>query len=137
MGQVFEPVIVQGQEGIARIFTLWHGSDNQTCRQLCRNILERMDGTINAAIEQGLFNFLSEQRLATHLQQSAVLNKVARCGDLNQGRDQVGVLGRAAKGRYDTGLHHAALGQGQLRGAGANSDRRLLKHGRKATSEEQ
>ena len=94
--QVFKPVIMQGQERIARIFALWHRGDDQARRQLGWNILERMDGAIDAAIKQGLFDLFGEKSLAAYLKQAAILNPVTGRGDLDQRRDLVGILGRAA-----------------------------------------
>ena len=56
-------------EGVARILALGDGGDDQARRQLGRHVLQRMDGAVDAAVQQGLLDLLGEQALAADLQQ--------------------------------------------------------------------
>src|ERR1051326_9156670 len=63
---------------IARIFTLANRGYSQTLRQDCWQILQRMNGNIDATIEQRIFELLREDTLASNHRQGIALH-VASC----------------------------------------------------------
>ena len=75
-------------EGVARVLALGDRGDDQARRQLGRHVLHRMDGAVDAAVQQRLLDLLGEQPLAADLQQPAVLHAVAGGGDRDQRRDR-------------------------------------------------
>ena len=98
-------------EGVAHILTRRNGRDGQARRQLTRHVLHRVDGAIDAAVEQGLLDLLGEELLAADLEQAAVLDAVARGGDHDQGRDTLDLLDRRV------GANPEAQRDGALHGA--------------------
>ncbi len=65
------------QKDVARILARRNGSDFEIRRQLGRQILQAVDGEIDAAFGQGLFNFLREHALGADFGQRDVGNLVA------------------------------------------------------------
>ena len=106
LGQVFQCLPLVADEGVAGVFALGDGGDGQAGRHLGRDVLHRVDGGVDAAVQQGFLDLLGEQRLAADFQQAAVLDAVAGGGDLDQRGDLVGPV-RGAKGGGDAELHHA------------------------------
>ena len=112
-------------EGVAGVFALGHGGDGEARRLFGGDVLHRVDGDVDAAVQQGLLDLLGEQGLAADFQQATVLDAVAGGDDLDQ-RDQGFDLGVGhAQGAADGALHHAGLGQGQARTSGADAQERL------------
>ena len=89
-----------------------------------RHVLQRVDGAVDAAVEQGLLDLLGEQALAADLQQPAVLDAVAGGGDDDQRARPPSASSGRRPGRRRCALHQAGLGQGQLGAAGADADGR-------------
>ena len=110
--QLAEGQAVAGDDRVARVLAGRHGRDDQSLGRLGRHILHGVNGQIDLAVKQGLLDLLGEQRLAADVHQPAVLDPVARCGDEDQRRHDVGMLRRAQQPR-DRGLDLAGLGPGE------------------------
>ncbi|MNY10841.1 hypothetical protein D3C86_1438400 [compost metagenome] len=141
MGQVGEGREMLADEAVAGVLAFGHGGDGQAGGLFGGDVLHRVDGDVDAAVEQGLLDLLGEQGLAADFQQAAVLNAVAGGDDLDQGDQGFDVgLGHAERAA-DGALHHAGLGQRQPGAAGADAKKRghevaqpLRKGNRAATS---
>ena len=132
--QVFQPFGDEAEEGVPRILALGNGRQDQALGRGDGHVLERMDGAVDLAIEQGLLDLLGEEPLAADFQQAAVLDPVAGGGDDHQGGDAVRVLGGGAEGGDDPPLHLPRLGEGKLGATGPDPDRLLHTHDGRATS---
>jgi len=128
-------------EGVAGVFALWHGGDGQTGRLFGGDVLHRVDGDVDAAVQQGFLDLLGEQGLAADFQQAAILDAVAGGDDLDQGDKSFDLGIGHAERPADGALHHARLGQSQARTPGADAQERfshvetpLRKRGRVANS---
>src|SRR5690606_14708286 len=123
--QVGEGGVMVADEGVAGVFALRHGGDGQTGGLFGGDVLHRVDGDVDAAVQQGFLDLLGEQGLAADFQQAAVLDAVAGGDDLDQRNKGFDLGVGHAQGAADGALHHAGLGQGQARTSGADAQERL------------
>jgi hypothetical protein len=72
---------VAKDQHIPSILPLQGASQDDPQRKLGFQILQTMDGAIDAAIQQRLVNFLREQALAADIRQRTVLHRIAGGGD--------------------------------------------------------
>ena len=119
---------------VANVFAFKIGSDDDAVGKTCRHVLGRMNRQINPAFKERNVDFLGEKTLATDLKETAVLDAVSGGGNDDERRHLLGVLRRSAKRSRDASLHLASLGKGELGAAGPDPDRRLRRHGGRATS---
>ncbi len=121
-GQVVEAGVAVRDQGVAGVLPLGKGGERQAGRLGGGHVLQRVDGAVDLAVQQGGLDLLGEQGLAPDLQQPPVLDAVAGGGDEDQGGDALGLFRRGAEGGGDAGLHLARLGAGQARSARADAD---------------
>jgi len=122
-------------EHVARILPLGDRADQKAGRRVDRHVLQRVNGAVDAAIQQRFLDLLGEEPFAADLEQPTVLHTIARCGDAHQRRGRFDILRRGAEQGRDPPLHHAGLHQRQLGGARADSDGLLRGRGQRTSSE--
>ena len=83
MGQVDETGEMLADEAVAGVLAFGDRGDGQTLGLFGGDVLHRVDGDIDAAVQQGLLDLLGEQGLAADFQQAAVLDAVAGGDDLD------------------------------------------------------
>ena len=65
LGQVFQTFGDQADEGVPRVLSLGDSRQDQALGRGDGHVLERVDGAVNLAVEQGLLDLLGEEPLAT------------------------------------------------------------------------
>ena len=79
VGQRVKAVVIVGDEGVAGVFALEHGAQQEALWQLHRHVLEAVDGQIGTAFGHRHLQFLDEQALTADLGQGAIQNLIAPC----------------------------------------------------------
>ena len=104
------------QQRVARVGARQDGGQPQPLGHPGGQILQRMHGEIDPAIQQRFFDFLCEKPFAADLGQAAILDAVAAGSD-DDGLD-VGFLSQA--GSDEMGAQHGRLGERERAAARAD-----------------
>ncbi len=73
----FEMAQLAADDGVVGLGALGDGGDGEPARELGGQVLHAVDGEIDAAVEQGFFDFFGEETFAADFVEGSVLNFVA------------------------------------------------------------
>jgi hypothetical protein len=99
-------------QGIPRVFARRHGGEDEAVGELGGEILERVDGEIGAAVEQGFLDFLGEEALGADFGERDIGDLVAG------GLDDFDAASQTSSRQL--GLHPVGLPEGELGTAGCD-----------------
>ncbi len=112
-------------ERVARVLARQEAGHRHAVGQGGRQVLGRMDGEVDAAVEQGGIDFLGEQTLAAGFGERPVLDQVAAGAD--DGDRDARLVPAVSGGETAAGL--VRLGQGERRAARAEGEEDCGGHG--------
>lgn len=108
VGQVFQPLVVVGHEGVEGAFALADGGQGKAFGQGHGHVFDGVHGEVGAAVGQGLFELFHKQAFAADFGEGFIEDAIALGGDAEDGYLAAGVEGAQA-GLDMFGLPH---GQG-------------------------
>jgi hypothetical protein len=116
LAQPIQWVAAAGDQNVAGFFPLGDRTDAKPCGNIGGHVFHAVNCQIDAAIQQGLFNFLDEQPFATHFGQWNVEDFVPPGFYDGQFDSEVRMVA------LDGSLDPVGLPQGQLAAPGADGD---------------
>lgn len=126
IGQFRKGRVARGNESVARVLTRKAAGNDKAIGQPCRHILHRVNGKVDGACQQGLFDFFGEKPLPPHIGKGAIENFVAGRSD-NLDFDCAG-RGKGGIGRYQPVAHFCRLGTSKVAAPRADTNGRLCSH---------
>ena len=124
-GQRGDRVGERRDERVARVLARQEAGQRHAVGQGGRQVLGRMDGEVDAAVEQGGIDFLGEQTLAASLGERPILDDVA--AGANDGDRDARLV--PAVGGGETAARLLRLGEGERRAARAEGEEDCGGHG--------